>query len=89
MASQVNSPGPVRAFDKWSPHGVGQERGEVIDRGLFLYLGFGQNEAIGLGEDHAQVVRGGLSDRLGQGTEVGLPGFIFLAQALEAGLHES
>jgi hypothetical protein len=58
MASQVNSPGPVRAFDNWPLHGVGQQRGEVIDRGLSLDLQLGKEETMRLREDHAQVVRG-------------------------------
>ncbi|MHB1424805.1 MAG: hypothetical protein ACYC3I_16665 [Gemmataceae bacterium] len=84
----MDAPGAVGTLGQRAAHGVGQQRGEVVDAGPALDVRIGQEEAVRLSDDKAQVVRLGLRDRLGQRPEVGLPGFILLAQPLEAALDE-
>src|SRR5205807_1117392 len=48
----------------------------------------GKQVTMRLGENHSQVVRVRLRPRLGQCPKIGLPGFVFLAQALELAFDE-
>jgi hypothetical protein len=55
--------------------------------GPALDLRIGQERAV-RSHDHPEVVRLALGDRPGQRPEVGLPGFVLLAQPLEVALDE-
>lgn len=84
----VDAPGPVRFPGQRAAHGVGQQRGEVVDARPAFNVRIGQERTVRLGDDQAKVVRLGLRDRLGQRPEVGLPGVVLLAQPFQPSLHE-
>jgi hypothetical protein len=88
MAPDVDAPGPVRFPGQRAAHGVGQQRGEVIDAGPALDVRIGQERAVRLRDDQAEVMRFVLRDRFGQRPEVSFPGAALLAQPLEAALDE-
>jgi hypothetical protein len=58
VASDVDAPGPVRSQGHWSPHGIGQELGEVIDGGRLLDLEHGKEVAMRRNEGQAEIMRG-------------------------------
>ena len=68
-----------------SPHGVGQERGEVVDRGPAVDVQVGQERAALLGDDHPEVVVSVCIIGLGKRLEVGLPGLVDLGEPIRSG----
>jgi hypothetical protein len=88
VPSQVDELGPSGVPVQRSHHGVGQERGEVVHRGPPMGRQVGQERVALLGDDHPEVMRLGLQNRLGQRHEVGLPGVGDLGEVFQAALHE-
>jgi hypothetical protein len=78
VSPDMNAPGTMRRFGQWSAHGLDQKRSHVVAAGSALDMALGQHRTILLHDDHAQVVRLGLHDRLRQRPEVGLPGVVLL-----------
>ena len=67
---------------------MSKERGEVVDRWPTWNSQLCQKPAILLLDDHPEVVRSTLHDRLRQRLEVSFPGIVVLGKPFEAGLDE-
>jgi len=78
----------VRIQGHWTAHGLGQQLGKVIHGWSPFDFKVGKQVTMRLGENHSQVVPVRLRPRLGQRPKIGLPGVVFLAQALELALDE-
>ena len=85
---QANHRGTASGPVQRSLHGVGQERGEVVDRGPSVNRRVGEQNTALLCDHHPEVVRLVLHDRLGQCLKVGLPGFVTQGEPFQAGLDE-
>src|ERR1700722_11473212 len=81
LGSKVKAPWPVREVNQWTPHGLSEQTGQVIDGGRFLDGVLGKDVFVEMAEDDSppNAVVFGIGTRNGE--EVGLPGGVVLIQA--------
>ena len=78
----------MREVNQGTPHGLGEQAGEVVDGGRLLDRVLGQDVIVGMAEDDSPPHAVVFGIRTRNGEEVGLPGVVFLAQPAKLGLDE-